>query len=160
MSDNIDILVKLFETLKTSTDKNEESTKQLIIQQLELVNQIKSLPIDDLRQALKEHASTSSKDIDSCSETVTATSTDLMVEVRKLTSKINKLLIAISVIISVATTGYFVIKATVDSEAIIEKNLQKKFDLLSSKITKERTKEIEKLREEIGKFHTDGSLPK
>jgi len=159
MTDNIEILVKLFETLKTSSDKNEESTRQLIVQQLELVNHIKNMPISDLKQALKDHAKESAQDIDTCSETITTTTTDLMKELRSMHSKVTKMLIALALIVSIATGGYFIIRATADNDTIIQKHLDKKFNELSKQISKERQDEIQKLREEMEGLHKDGSLP-
>lgn len=159
MTDNIEILVKLFETLKNSSDKNEEATRQLIVQQLELVNQIKHLPIDDLKQALKDHAKESAKDMNACTEVVSVTSSDVMAELRIIKGKLTRMLIALGLIVSIATGGYFIIRATADNEAVIEKHLDKKFDELSDKITRERSDELDKIREEMLKLHgSDGSL--
>lgn len=157
MTDNIEILVKLFETLKTSSDKNEESIRQLIVQQLELVNHIKHMPITDLKQALKEHATDSAKDIDTCSETINTTTADLMREIKIISSKLTKMLIALSLVVTIATGGYFIIRATVDNKTIIEKHLDKKFQELSNQITKDRNIELEKIREEMLKLYgTEG----
>lgn len=158
MTDNIEILVKLFETLKSSSDKNEESTRQLIVQQLELVNHIKNMPISDLKQALKDHAKDSATDIDTCSETINSNSNDIMKELKSLHSKVTKMLIIISLTISISTGGYFIIRSTADNDTIIEKHLDKKFDDLSKQISKERNDEIEKLRKEMEMLHKDGSL--
>jgi len=159
MTDNIEILVKLFETLKASSDKNEETTRQLVVQQLELVNQIKNLPIEDLKQALKEHARDSAKNIDACSQVVSVTSNDVMGELRSIKGKLTKLLISIGLIVTIATGGYFIVRAVSDSDQIIEKHLDKKFDALSDQITKERASDLEDLRQQIRDWHKDGTLP-
>ena len=114
MSDNITILVKLFETLKEASDKNEDATQQLIVQQLELVGHIKHLPIEDLRQALKEHAKETSIDIDSCTETVETTSTDLMKEIKKLASKVTIMIVVVLVTFTVLTGTYVFISNVAD----------------------------------------------
>lgn len=57
-SDNIQVLLKLFDTLKDSSVRNEASTNELIKQQMELVSHIQTLPVEDLRRALKEHSGT------------------------------------------------------------------------------------------------------
>lgn len=159
MADNIDILVKLFETLQAASDKNSEATKQLIIQQLELVNQIKSLPVDDLRQALKEHAKDSAANIDACSQVVSVTSNDVMSLLRSVNGKLTKMLIALGLIVTIATGGYFVIRSTVDNEQIIEKHLDKKFNEMSERISKERAEDLEEIRQQMRNLHTDGSIP-
>lgn len=159
MTDNIEILVKLFETLKASSDKNEETTRQLVVQQLELVNQIKNLPIEDLKQALKEHAKDSANNIDACSQVVSVTSNDVMGELRSIKGKLTKLLIAIGLVVTIATGGYFVLRAVSDSDQIIEKHLDKKFHELSDQITKERESELEDIRQQMRDLHKDGTLP-
>ena len=158
MTDNIEILVKLFETLKTSSDKNEEATRQLILQQLELVNQIKSLPIEDLKLALKEHAKESTKEMNACTEVVSVTSSDVMAELRSIRGKLTKMLIALGLVVSIATGGYFVIRATADNEEIIEKHITKQIDQMSDRISEERAKDLEEIRQQMRDLHTDGSI--
>lgn len=153
MTDNIEILVKLFETLKTSVDKNEDATKQLIIQQLELVSHIKSLPVNDLREALKEHAKESAKEINACTEVVSVTNSDVMSLLRSISGKLTKLFVVIGLIITISTTGYFIIRAVSDSDTIIEKHLDEKFKELSDQISKERNEELDKIREEMKTLH-------
>ena len=109
MSDNINILVKLFETLKESSDKNEEATQTLIIQQLDMVNHIKHLPIEDLKTALKEHAKDSKKEIDDCAGTVESTTGDIMELLRSVNTKITKMIVTVVVAFAVMTGGYFLI---------------------------------------------------
>ena len=149
MADNIDILVKLFETLQHSTNKSSEATNQLIVQQLELVNQIKNLPVEDLRRALKEHAKDSAENINDCNTNMSNLYSKIMTEMRSINSKLSKMIIVFSVIVSVATGGYFVIKATVDSDSYIEKHLNGKFKELSEQITQEREDRIKSLRDEL-----------
>jgi len=153
MSDNINILLKLFETLKDSSDRNENATQQLIVQQLELVGHIKHLPIEDLRAALREHAKESSEDIDACSETVESTSGGLMAEIKTLISKVNRMILVVIVAFTVSGIAYSVIKTLYDSDS--------KFDKWQEKIENSQEEEhhkitneiIEELRKEIRKLH-------
>jgi len=110
MSDNISILVKLFETLKTSTDKNEEATQKLIVQQLELVSHIKHLPIQDLKDALATHAKDSKKEVDDCSENVDIKTSDLMVEVVKLNNKVSKMILVVVAAFTILMGSYVIIR--------------------------------------------------
>jgi hypothetical protein len=148
MSDNITILVKLFETLKESSDKNEETTQKLIVQQLELVSRIKNLPIDDLKQALKEHAKDSANNIDVCTETVEITGRDLMTEIKKIASKVNKMILVVIVTFTVLTGTYVFIsnvadhkKESVEWQEKIEKVKKEAFDKALEKFKKEKEKE-------------------
>ncbi len=141
MSNNINILLKLFETLRESSDKNENTTQQLVVQQLELVGHIKHLPIEDLRDALKEHAKESSEDIDACSETVENTSGDLMLEIKKLISKVNKMILVVIVAFTVSAVAYGIIKTVADSDS--------KFDVWQEKIEKTQKEEHHKIANEV-----------
>lgn len=150
MSDNITILVKLFETLKDSSDKNEETTQKLIVQQLELVSHIKHLPIEDLNQALKDHAKDSANDIDACAETVEITGKDLMTEIKKVASKVNKMILVVLVTFAILTGTYVFISNVADYSKKVEvqkKNTQKKqqnYKNMTDKITEEIRKEMKK----------------
>lgn len=149
MADNIDILVKLFETLQASTDKSSEATNQLIVQQLELVNQIKNLPVEDLKVALKEHAKDSAQNISNSQSHLSGLSDVIMKELRVINAKITKMIIIFSVIITVSTGGYFVIRTVADSDQYIEEHLDGKFENLSNQISKEREDRIKTLKEEL-----------
>ena len=154
MSDNIDILLKLFETLKDSSDKNENATQQLIVQQLELVGHIKHLPIEDLRQALKDHAKEADISIDACSETIENTTGDLMKVIQNMSSRVNKMIIVVVVAFTVLATAYGIVKTMGDSDS--------KFDTWKEKIDIEQEEArhkianelIEELRKEMRRLHS------
>lgn len=148
MADNIDILLKLFATLKESSDKNEEATKQLILQQLDLVSHIKHLPIEDLRQALKDHAKDSAENIDSCEETVTTTSGDLMTELKKISNKVGKMILVVLVTFSILTGGYIIIRSTVDNQESAVVYTEAEHRKIARDVIKEIRKEMRKLHDE------------
>ncbi len=133
MSDNISILVTLFETLKTSTDKNEEATQQLIVQQLDLVGHIKHLPIQDLKDALASHATNSKKEVDDCSDNVDTKTSDLMAEIVKLSGKVSKMILVVVVAFTILMGSYVVIRSIADKVKIydytaVEAKQSKAFD--------------------------------
>lgn len=110
MRDDIDLLLKLFDILKDSSDKNEEATQQLILQQIEMLNYMKNMPIADLRRALKEHSEKSGEDIDTCTETVETTTGDIMSAINNIARKIDRMLWAVGIIVSLLAPGYFIIR--------------------------------------------------
>lgn len=114
--DNITILIKLFDTLKESSNRNEESTQKLIMQQLELVGQIKNLPVDDLRQALKEHAKDSADNIDNCSGIIELKTNDIMEALRTIINKLNKITLIVVIVTSLLSGGYFIVKTVTDTQ--------------------------------------------
>ena len=111
------ILSKLFDTLRHASDRNEDATQKLIVQQLELVSHIKGMPIKELKLALENHAKDSKEDIDECSGTVVNTSNDIMEFLRQINTKLTKMLLVISVVIVVATGGYFIIRYAAEKGA-------------------------------------------
>jgi len=145
MADNIDILVKLFDTLKASTDKNEDTTQQLIGQQHELVNYIKNMPIKDLHAALKEHSKDSKINIDDCSGTVQSTSNDLMVEIKGLAGKVSKMILVVVVAFTIVMGGIGIVATVTDTDedahnSIIQ-NLKDEINLLRKEINDTNTNE-------------------
>ena len=118
--DNIKILVKLFETLKESSNRNESTTQKLVIQQLELVNQIKNLPVDDLKEALKEHAKESSDEINECSGVIELETANIISLLKDIVNKINRMILVVLVAFSVVTGSYVMIRSTADDTNQIE----------------------------------------
>lgn len=101
MSDPIEILSKLFETLKDASNRNELATQKLIDQQMELVGHIKSMPLEEIRKALTLHVNDSAKGI------------------LDISNKITKIFIIVGVTLTVATSGYFLIRHTAERDAKI-----------------------------------------
>jgi len=56
MSDPIETLNRLFDTLREASNRNEKSTDKLIDQQIKLIAEIKNMPITEIKTALKDHA--------------------------------------------------------------------------------------------------------
>jgi len=130
--DNITILIKLFDTLRESSNRNEDSTQKLIMQQLELVGQIKNLPVDDLKQALKEHAKESADNIDGCSGIIELKTNDIMEALRTVINKLNKMMLIVVVVTSVLSGGYFIIKTITDTQSKVYITDEKTQTLLES----------------------------
>jgi len=153
MSDPIDTLTKLFDTLKDASYRNEQSTQRLIDQQLELVSHIKDMPIDEIKLALQSHASETKK---SFAERVTTTAI-ILEEIKKVGAKVTKMLIVVSVTLTVATAGYFLIKYAaehddhppVDWQSKYEQIEREQQDMIDSKL--ERL--MKDIKDEIKRLH-------
>lgn len=142
--DNIKILVKLFDTLKESSNRNEVTTQKLVIQQLELVNQIKNLPVDDLRQALKEHAKESSDEINECSGVIEMETANIVKLLRDIINKINRMILVVIVAFSVVTASYVMIRATADDD--------KKIEQLKEEMQEDRKELIDEIQNQIDRI--------
>lgn len=142
MSDPIEILSKLFDNLKDASNRTEVATQKLIDQQMEVVGHIKAMPIDDIRKALNEHA-------------IESRTTH-----QSILSRVTKMLIIVSVAVSVSTLGYFMIRYTAENQ--ITSTWEKKYQ----QIEKEKEKQIDEklevmikqIREEMKKLYQEGDM--
>ena len=123
--ETLDVLIKLFDTLKEASDESKRTCQELITQQQDLVNHVKNLPISELKVALKEHSQQSSAEIDSCTETVETKTDSILGIVRNIESKVGKMILVVVVAFSIMTAGYFLIKAVSDPEHVrLEQRLE------------------------------------
>jgi cation transport ATPase len=98
MNGSSDIILKLFDTLKDSTDKNERTMQVLINQQQTLVDNVTHLPINEIRQEIKDHISSAQKE-----------RKDIENKVDKVDSKVTKMIIVVLVAFTIITGGYTLI---------------------------------------------------
>jgi len=121
MPENIDLMVKLFDTLKQSSDKNEATLQKLIEQQQSLIGHIEYLPIKDLQLSLKEHNKNSSDKVDACTETVTKTSNKILDKVVTIESKIGRMIIVVLVASSILGLAFLVGRLSLDTGSLEKK---------------------------------------
>ena len=96
----IDLLIKLFDTLKDSMKDQQTVHNALLTNQNDLGNHLKTLPIEEIKQILKDHTKDSSDDIDSCTETVESKSDAILEEVKEIKGKIKNMILAVVVAVS------------------------------------------------------------
>ena len=97
---DIDLLIKLFDTLKDSMKDQQTVHNALLTNQNDLGNHLKTLPIEEIKQILKDHTKDSSDDIDSCTETVESKSDAILEEVKEIKGKIKNMILAVIVAVS------------------------------------------------------------
>ena len=149
MTDSIEILVKLFDTLKEASDENKRTTQVLVSQQQELVNYMKTLPIVDFKELLKEHATKSGTDIDACTLKVETKTESILQKMRSIDGKITKMLIVITVFVGLLAVAYFIARSTTDVEQI-KNDITKEID---SEQKKEHQAIIDTIEKAIKKYH-------
>ena len=96
----IDLLIKLFDTLKDSMKDQQTVHNALLTNQNDLGNHLKTLPIEEIKQILKDHTKDSSDDIDSCTETVESKSDAILEEVKDIKGKIKNMILVVVVAVS------------------------------------------------------------
>lgn len=93
----VDILLKLFDTLKDSSKESQQLLQALLTNQNNIGNYIKNLPMEDLRQALKEHSNHSEDKIGTCTDTVVTKSNYIIEEIKKIRNRIKIIVLVIGV---------------------------------------------------------------
>ena len=161
MSEAIETLNKLFDTLKDASNRNEAATNKLIDQQLELVTHIKTMPVEDLRTALREHALKSEQEMKECTDQL-GQSGDIMSEIKKLSTKVTKMLIVVSVTLAVATGGYFLLRYAAEKNTSKppvnwEERLKKIEADQHEDFNKRLNQLMDEIRKEMKKLHEDDS---
>jgi len=159
MSDSVDILSKLFDTLKDASEKNEQATQRLVEQQIVLVGKIKSMPIEELKIALKDHDEKSKKEIDDCNGSIELKTSEIKDLIKDLITRVNRMILVVTVAITIATGGYFILRYMADDHIDIN-TLRKE---LKQERKEEQNETIKKIQEEMRKLHVEkqsGGPPK
>ena len=124
MSDTLDFVSKLFDTLKEASKDSNTALQRLVAQQQELVNHVKGLPITELHQTLKDHDTKSTGEIDSCTETVESQTGTILKEVRDLKGKVRTMIIVVVVAFSLFTSAALIGKLVIESDYISHDDLK------------------------------------
>ena len=128
----IDLLLKLFDTLKDSLKDIHTANNALLTNQNDISNHIKGLPMEEVKQLLKDHAKESSDDIDSCTETVESKSDTILNEIKIIKDKIKTMIIVVSVAFALFTSaaliGVIVYNIQKEEEPISHSNLEQKLE--------------------------------
>lgn len=103
MADNIDLLTKLFDTLKDSSDENERTIRKLIEQQTKLVGHIEYLPINEIKDDIKEHVISAAKERKEISN-----------KIDTVASKVGKMILVVVVAFTLFSTALLVAKIVND----------------------------------------------
>ncbi|MHA1867521.1 MAG: hypothetical protein ACTSXD_05595 [Candidatus Heimdallarchaeaceae archaeon] len=127
MNGNPEIIIKLFDTLRDATDKNERTMQTLINQQQTLVDTVKHMPIDEIRQEVKDHV-------------VSAKAERIVIsdKVDKVDSKVGKMILVV------------IVAFTLISSAILIGRMSRPIDTTTHSNIEET---IEELKKEIDEFH-------
>ena len=122
MNESIDILVKLFDTLKDAIDEDRKTSQELIKQQQDLVSHVKNLPVIELKKALKDHAEKSTQEIDSCTETVETKTDNILEFVRKIDNKVSKMIFVVAVAFTILSASYVLVQSVSNTNHLELKN--------------------------------------
>ena len=113
-----DLLIKLFDTLKDSIRDMQQLCQAMLTNQTNIGNYVKNLPIDEVKELLKEHSKDSSVEIETCSETVGTQADAILNEVKELKGKVKTMIIIVIVAFTLFTSAILIGKLSVDVEEI------------------------------------------
>ena len=112
----IDLLLKLFDTLKDSMKDQQTVHNALLTNQNDIGNYIKTMPMEEIKQMLKEHVKDSSDEIDSCTETVETKSDKIMEEVQALKQRVSRMILVVIVAFTILTGSYVIIRTVAEDK--------------------------------------------
>jgi len=96
-----EFILKLFDTLKDATNKNETTMQTLINQQATLVEHVKHLPIDEIKTDIKDHVKTAKEERTSISD-----------KVDKVDSRVVKMIIVVVAAFTLFSSAVLIAKLT------------------------------------------------
>jgi len=150
MSDPIETLNRLFDTLKDASVRTENSADKLIDQQIKLIGEIKNMPIADIKIALKEHADQTEldkKDIDTHTN-------EIMDMLRTILGKVNKMMTIFALVIAITMASYVIIRYLAEDNTKIE--------TLREELREERKTEqkaiVEEIKKEMKRLHNHNDV--
>lgn len=152
MDDSVEIMVKLFETLKESTDKNESTLRKLIEQQHSLISLIEYMPVKELHESLKDHSKDSSMEIGTCTDTVNSTSNSILEKVKVIENKIGRMILVVIVAFSVLSAGFIVGRITLEGKVMQQSNVVEHQEIIDT-LKESMEEEFKNIREEINLYH-------
>jgi len=147
MSDPIDTLSKLFDTLKDASNRNEKSTDKLIDQQIKLIGEIKNMPVADIKQALHDHAAQTVLD----KQDIDTHTNEIMDVLRIILGKINKMMTIFALVVTITVGSYVIIRYLADDQNRVEalrQELKKERDVEQKAIMEQIKKEMQRLHNE------------
>ncbi len=157
MSD-FDLLLKLFDTLKDSSKDTQDLCHAMLTNQNNIGSYIKNLPIDELKNTLKEHNKESIDNIDACTETVETKTDTILEKVNLIDTKVGKMITVVVVAFALLTVSFIVGRLSMDTTSLqkaIESDQQIEHQIIIDAVKESMEEEFEKIRETIDKFHGD-----
>ena len=152
---DVNLLIKLFDTLKDSSKDTQQMCQSMLSNQASISHYIKSLPLDELKGLIKDHAKNSEDDIGICKDAVEEKSDDILKEVKGMTGKVKTMITVVIVAFSLFTIAGLIGVIAYESrkpklnEHVDEFYRQEEADIRHDELKKEI---IDSLKEELKKF--------
>ena len=95
------VMIKLFDTLKDAIRDMNSTLKEMLTNQKTISAYMETLPIDELKDSLKEHNKESSENIDECTDVVNTHMKDIMKKLDTIYSIVYKTTVVVGVFIAI-----------------------------------------------------------
>jgi len=147
MSDT-ELLIKLFDTLKDASKETQQMCLAILQNQNNISNFMDNIPIQELKDTLKEHSKEAAADMDVCTETIETTSHSILERVKVIEGKIGKMILTVLVVFALFSSavliGTLIQKSDKSTDIDIE-NLLENHEIKENKKFKEILEKIEEL---------------
>jgi hypothetical protein len=155
----IDLLIKLFDTLKDSSKETQDLCRAMLTNQTKIGGAMQGIPFDEIKTMLKDHAKESSKEIDTCSETVEMKTDGIMEEVKALGNKVNRMILVVVVSFSIMTGGFFLIRYAAEQSVAPPDNWEERLRAIEEDqhedIDNKLNKFMDEIRNEMRRLHPE-----
>jgi len=135
---NPEIILKLFDTLKESTDKNERTMQTLINQQQALVDHVKHMPMKEIRQEIQDHIESAFNEREQIKTKIDTKSETILEKLRTIDTKVVKMIVVVIVAFAIISGGTIIFRAlsetTGHSHNEIYERVDERFDQIEKKI--------------------------
>ena len=154
MTDQLDFIDKLFDTLKETTDDNTKTLQKLVEQQISLIGTVETWPISEIKQDIKDHVISAANERKDISTKIDTKSGGLLEIVNDLTVKV-KLMIGVVAAAVVLTGAIYVIGRFYIDYELPKQEVSQIQEQFNEQQKQEHNELIEAIREEIKKLHPE-----
>lgn len=141
----VDLLIKLFDTLRDMTRDIQQLCQAMLTNQTNIGNYVKNLPMEDVREILREHKRESSDEIGACTETIETQGDEIVKEIKlnreemkEMRSKIKTMIIVVIVAFTLFSTAIMIAEIN-DDKGSEYQELVEKIESLENQINQKRS---------------------
>ena len=128
MVDQFDFIDQLFGTLEKATDNNSKTLQKLVDQQVSLISTVEKMPINEIKQDIKDHVAAAFNERKSISDKIETKSESILDEVKDLTIKVKLMIGIVSAAVVISGIAYFVARFYFDAKYTKEARLQQEIE--------------------------------
>jgi len=149
----IDLLLKLFDTLKDQMKDIHTAFQALLTNQNNIGNYIRNLPMEEVKQLLKDHSKESTDEIGTCTETVETKSDDILTAVNTMKERVDRMILVVKVAFALFGAAILIGGITYNyvgkqDQKVIEEQKHNEHEKLKKELKDEFKKALEEFKKE------------